>query len=801
MDTCEVKVKAKIYTSSDFAILATEPIGKLREGVGKELIIKGELTHPVTSLIDQKLTLYGKWTTYKGAPQFSFDSYQLLENQMVFFLYRMVGGISEPVAKKVVETFGESLESVLDKTPEKLLSVKGIKEKTLKKILKRWEEFRPVKRLGEFLLPFGVSNNLILRIHKHFGEGAIGILSNNPYRMVEIHGIGFKTADGVALKMGMPHDSAHRLEAGVMFCLDEKMRGNGDTVISLKNLFDLSKDELSGESSKEVVNTDLLQETITSLVKTTQISVVTGTFPQAECRLTLPWLLSMEKTILALCDKNRQREQGFKKDVDRWIERYEKKSGRVLGEQQREAVHLANRMPLIMAISGYAGTGKTTTAQAVLELYQDICVASSGNKPEITCCALSGIAANRVKNQSGFPGGTIHSLLGFNGSQFEYNKDNKLPYQVVLLDEASMVDTEIMYRLMQAIDFEHGARMVMLGDPAQLPPVGAGAPFTNLLQTGQVPCVELDKIYRQSEDMVITAFASEIRKGVVPVGYQGKHADFHFIDGSVPGSGNWSLSPAVRSDLLQQSNEKIIKQVADMASGYRERLDALFNKKDYAAYITAFQVLSPMNKGAIGNIRLNQELQQVLNPGTGDEEQEILIGDRAFRPKDKVVHLKNNNQEVVFKGGKTETKRVFNGQMGVVLGVSEDGDGDDFLDVYYPVEGYATRYSRNDLATGMVNHAYSLSVHKAQGSEFEDVVVLSTNSHYIMNNTKLLYTAITRAKSNLFIVGQPKCFEQTCRTFDKTVRQTCICALQDSSAGVASEVLLSPQPRQSVFTL
>lgn len=767
--TVDTVFSKTIFVADGFAIFKTN------DGFSA----KGNIIDAPETLIDTPILLLGEWDTYKGQRTFAFRSYQIQENQIYFFLTRMVGNIPASTAREIVAAVGDRLPEIMETSPDSLAKFKGIGPKKLIRIKAKWESFKHVRRLGEILLPYGITNNLILRIHEHFGDKAVDVTMQDTYRLTEVRGVGFKTADEVAIKLGVPHNDPRRLAACALYCLTEKMAGEGNTAITVEDLEksiseEIASDGLGGDIASSHAD---ITRIIGALIEADKIAVVIGKYPDKDAYLTLPWLLRMEKRIMELC-KLRRNGQATK-DIETWIVAYEKRFGRPLGDQQRQAVRIANTLPAIVAVSGYAGTGKTTTSRAILELYTEIYPRDS-----VFCCALSGVAANRVQNQSGFPGATIHSLLGYKGgSDWTFNASNKLACKVVLLDEASMDDSELMFRLLSAIDFEGGSHLIILGDPAQLPPVGAGAPFADMLAFNLVPHVVLDKIYRQSEDKVITTFAASVRHGEVPPGYRNHYADFKFIEKSIPDY--WQLRKTLpeseMKDLREKNNNEIRESILAIAQRRKSHMDGYYEAQSTLAYLLDFQVLSPIKDGAAGVRSLNQGLQEVLNPPTGGPE--MKVGERRFRTRDKIVHLINKNLMVVpvehyenylFEGDDVLVeRRVYNGQFGALTLV--DGEGDDMeLHVLFPSEGYVAIYPRTDVSNYVIDLAYCLSVHKSQGSEFAHVVMPVTLSHYNMLDPKLLYTAMTRAKNALVMVGQPYAFELGCKKMSRSERKTCI---------------------------
>jgi len=438
-------------------------------------------------------------------------------------------------------------------------------------------------------------------------------------------------------------------------------------------------------------------------------------------------------------------------------------------------------------------------------------------------CALSGNASNRIKTVTGFESKTIHSLLGYRGSGFYYNEENPLEYKLIVLDEASMVDIYMFYHLLKAIDFSK-TKLFIIGDNAQLPPVGAGEVFSNMLEIDTIQKIVLDEVFRQSKDQVINQFAKEIRQGIVPKGYKDKsYEDFIFkkieINNYYAVSKN--LKEKEKKELRNEVNAKIRDYIKTLSKAANkkvlnyDRLEIMnaFNAKNHEKfkeaalhYINAYQVISPQKKGILGTIELNQQIKQIINPSDKDTNPYHL--DRL----DKVIHLKNNNRQIFsfeeymelrndialyLKSSKNSTEdkifylkdklniqteeqkehstRVFNGQVGVIVDTAAIRSKEEtysFITVYYPNEDYFTFYGDFEMKEKIIDLAYCFTIHKSQGSEYDYVVLPISLSNAFMFNNKLLYTAVTRAKEKLILVGETYAFQAGVKKKDKIKRKT-----------------------------
>lgn len=781
----EIKVKFKQlrYHNNGFAIFSA-----FSDEIGFFSAI-GKIIDDPQHLLDVNLSLIGKFVPNTNIKfpekKFEFNRYVIEEDQLYHFLMRVVGHIASASARDICEKFGSSIDEVIEKTPNQLLSIKGIGPKKLIRILDSWKANRHLFQLSRMLSPFGVKTNQIIRIHEHFGEESFDILLRNPYKLVEIRGIGFKIADDIARKIGIPHDSPERMVACAEYTLikDE----GGHTVFLPQSVIQSMQLELHTELN-ETATYEQCAQGIASLIDARRARF---TSDRTEESLAASNALSgVNANFEIAMERNFQYENAIVEalsciaepdlivdDIDIWISNYEKVNNVAFGEEQQEAIKLANQMYRIFSISGYAGTGKTTTSKAILAL-----IAQRLQSHEIACCALAGIAANRIQMQSDYPASTIHALLGYKGSSWTFNLDNKLPYKLIMLDEASMVDVSLMYRLIQAIDFNQ-TTLVMLGDPAQLAPVGLGQPYADLLNFNLIPNVTLTRIYRQSEDAVITMYAGQVRVGRMPNTLK-NFEDFKWHDHSIENYRSLKNKlPKDEYDALRNDNNKRIQStIIDLAKEAKAEVTALLDNSNLWGFITRFQVVSPIKKTSVGVNELNSQLQEVFNPLVSS--QLVRFADkRTFRPGDKVVHLRNqwmrriNNYELPLwrsddlseQYSEDDKIRVMNGQLGIVSEVV----GEEML-VYFPIEKTLILYNEAAINSMSIDLGYALTVHKTQGSEYEQVVMPVTMSHYMMLSTKLIYTAMTRAKSRLDMIGQREAFSSGVNKIDDNARRTCI---------------------------
>ncbi len=773
MSDLEITLKGRIervrYASSDtgYAVLKVKP----RRGAAFYAV--GHIPELVNDagLEGAECAFTGKWELTRYGRQFLFKGYKIEGSDLFFFLSKVVKGLGGKLAQELLERFGEEeLQRILDHDPDRLLSVKGIKEKRLAKIKKSWQKHKSLKLLAEYLGQHGgVTPNLLIRIYNHFEDDAVKIIQENPYRLTEVRGIGFRTADRIALSLGMAPDSIERLKAAITHTLLNAAEGDGHCFLPRSALFQNVMEILASDIDGAAQG--LLEKAVDSMILAGE--VVAGPAEQlglATFRYMEDWLRSFLK------ERSIPSERGVipVEKVRSYLRKFQEESGMELAEEQKLIVERVASEPLTaFALAGYAGTGKTTVCRVVLEILSRYLIP----RDRMVCCAFTGMASARVRKATGFDAFTIHSLLKYQGEgQFEHGPDKPLPYQVVLLDEASMVNLSLFYRLARAI--RPDAIFLMVGDPAQLPPIGAGNVFSDVLRHGLVPAVHLTRIFRQSEDSVLTVFANEIRQGKVPEGAEKQEwKDFRF---EVRERYNiYALkrdhSEREIKEFREKNNLFIRERIVELAREYKERLT-------HPSW--DFQVLTPMRMGILGTEVLNHKLQEVLNPSktvSSFSRRGILL-----KEKDKVVHLQNRDMEVMswaefekegreFRGG--EFRRIFNGNVGMVVKI--DTEMEQFF-VAYP-DRMVVAYDFDHLGD-IIELAYAMTVHKAQGSQYRIVVIPMTNSHFIMLNNKWFYTAITRAEERVYIIGQKYAFKRACTNTQTVKRYTWMDLMPDGSS-------------------
>ncbi len=707
----------------------------------------------IESIKDSAITLSGFWDEHKKyGKTFKFETLKINQNELFFFLNKIVKGFTKKLTAELIEKFGEEeLINILDNDIERLLEFNNIKEKRLKKIQASWKQFRSMRKLGEFLAPFDVSAPLLTTIAtamKDVDEPCTKI-KENPYVLTQINSIGFKRADELALKMGIEREDEGRISSAMDYVLLKYCETQGNSCITKELLFS-GLDELLMFSQKE----HLYEAALVERVGEGSIVIMKND------RVSPARLYDAEKYIHdEFVIRAKMNSGGFVKDLDKFLADSELQ----LAKEQKEAVMKINEGASIFLLVGYAGTGKSTTSKTLLNL-----INTKYDKKEIMTCALSGIASQRISDTTGYESATIQSLL------IKHEATETFPYSVVLIDEASMINSLLFARLLSKISRK--AIIIIVGDDAQLPPIGAGNVLSDALTLGLAPTVKLTKIFRQSEDQAITLIANDIRKGEVPT-YRVKYDDFEFVEVNIE---NYyllknQLSTVELKELREENSQNIISEIMHKVVNAIEKARYRLKNKQIKEYLNYFQVITPMKGGTLGSTNLNKLLQEYFNP---HPKQCVKRGGLEFRLMDKVVHTKNENMTSWSSEGfkmkeESNTRRIFNGMSGLLFKIEEE---EEQLFVFYPNEDVVVVYEYEELKSHLML-SYALTIHKVQGMEYDIVVIPMSFTHFIMHNTKLIYTGITRAKHKCILVGEGAAFESGCRKFEATRRDTVLLEL------------------------
>ena len=619
----------------------------------------------------------------------------------------LVKGVGPATAKLIVKHFGNETLDIMEAHPERLTEIPGIGPKRARLIGESFAENIGMRNTMMFLQSLGVTTGLSSRICSKFGEMTESVVKSNPYRLAdEVDGVGFRTADQIAFSLGFTRESRVRLLSGIRYVLNEAVGGEGHVYLPIAELMRRSI-EILGADEAPVMNA-LEELMMDRRVVAIEIS--------GETCIYLPRLYEAEKETALRVKTLLAAKPRTKLDPDRaekLIDKYERDTGVSLCAEQREAV-LAAAFNGVTVITGGPGTGKTTSIRCLITLMEQ-----SG---KIELCAPTGRAAKRMTEATGRPARTIHRMLEYAGDDegFGRDHDNPVDADAIICDETSMVDIFLMRALLRAV--RPGARLVLVGDSDQLPSVGAGNVLKDLIESDVVPVVKLTEIFRQAARSNIVMNAHRINKGEYPV-IVNKDTDF-FLE---------------RKNTAQEAAASVLALVKNRLPKYLN-VDGL---KD-------IQVMAPMKKGGVGVFELNRLLQQELNPAKPGR-YELHRGDVIFRMGDKVMQIKNNYDIEWTKDGEDGTG-VFNGDIGYITHVDREGAS---MTVEFD-DGREVQYESGPQLDEL-ELAYCMSVHKSQGSEFEAVVLPIVSGPPMLMTRNLLYTAVTRAKRLVVIVGRMEC--------------------------------------------
>ena len=680
----------------------------------------------------------GTWTRHHiYGKQFQVETYteKMPEDSLAMERYLGSGaikGIGAVLAARIVRRFGADTLRIVEEEPERLAEIKGISEAKAREIAVQVTEKADMRRAMIFLQKYGISLNLGAKIYQKYHESVYSVLQENPYRLAEdITGVGFKIADEIASRIGIHTDSDYRIRAGMMYTLVQS-QGEGHTYLPREELFARSAELLGVDTSymeKHLMDLSLERKVILREEKedAEDVIVYPGRFYHLE--LNTARMLN-ELNILSPEDERL---------VERRIAQIEKETKTILDEMQKKAVREAASHGVFI-LTGGPGTGKTTTINAIIRFFE-------GEGAELRLAAPTGRAAKRMTEATGYEAQTIHRLLELTGIpeegqenqpvHFERNASNPLEADVIIIDEMSMVDISLMHALLLAITA--GTRLILVGDENQLPSVGPGNVLRDIIRSGQFSVVELQKIFRQAAESDIVVNAHKIHRGE-PVAIDNKSRDFFF--------------------LKRNEADAIIRVVITLI---KEKLPPYVEARP-----SEIQVLTPMRKGLLGVERLNQILQRFLNPpDPSRKEQEY--GETLFREGDKVMQIRNDYQmewEVRGKYGIPVEKGVgvFNGDTGVIR---EINSFDQTLEVEFE-DGRFAQYTFKQLEE--LELAYAITIHKSQGSEYPAVILPLLSGPRMLMNRNLLYTAVTRARKCVTVVGSPDTFAEMIRNEEQQKR-------------------------------
>ncbi len=678
-------------------------VARLRVAGRREPVtVVGNLTSPVPGEV---VRLKGEWTNHvRYGAQFKIAHCESSVPASVHGIEKYLGsglikGIGPVMAKRIVQQFGVRTLEIIEKDIAALGAVEGIGRKRIEMIKKAWDDQKEIRHVMLFLQDHGVGSGYAVKIFKQYGSRAVGVVRENPYRLAtDIFGIGFVTADRIAQKLGFDKGSRLRAEAGILYVLNQ-LSDEGHVYFPCDPLIERSREILE-------VEPDVIREALGVIAAEKRVFIedVPGSqkgsgdhrpiylarYHVAETGIAERWkaLLAAPKSIRPI-------------DAEKAVTWVQDRLSITLAQEQIRAVKAAAEHKALV-ITGGPGTGKTTIIHAILTIFSTLGV-------RIHLAAPTGRAAKRMGEVTGREARTIHRMLEYSLQKggFQRNEDSPLDCDLLIIDEASMIDTILMYYLLKAVPPQ--ATLILVGDVNQLPSVGAGNVLSDIIRSGTAPVVVLQEIFRQAKESRIVVNAHRINKGLLPSFTPSKDRidDFYFIEREDP--------------------EAVVQEIIQLVS---ERLPRKFGFDPF----NDIQVLTPMHKGVVGAENLNTALQQALNPRRDC----LMRGDRRLGVRDKVMQIKNKYE-----------KEVFNGDMGRIAGIDPE-----LREVVITFDGRPVTYDFTELDEIVLS--YAVSVHKSQGSEYPVVIVPLLTQHYMLLQRNLVYTAVTRGRRLVILIGTRK---------------------------------------------
>ena len=697
--------------ASSYMIALYHPCEKIKDSTGNTVTQVKAVGYCLPTSSNLRYDMLGHWSKNpKFGVQFEVESYNEVviptkEGIIAYLSSGQIKGIGPKIAEKIYAVFGQQSLEVLDKEPERLLAIPGISEIKLKKIYDSYLVNRGARDVVAFLSPHGITPNRAVRLYKEYGEKTMDIVKNHPYQLCDMAGIGFKTADHIAMSMGFDQLSTERVDEGLLYTLaDAESKGH----------LCMEKHEFVKACLKILDTPALTAEMVANraarLVFGGQLVSYQGNVYRAKTAHVEEQLAS------DIHQQMKYRKMHSYGDLDAAIDAEEQKLKMKFAPEQREAVKMALTQGLSI-ITGGPGTGKTLIQRAILDIYQ-----KNNPQNEICCCAPTGRAARRMEQATGVSASTVHKALGLMADEDgDYDEPEALTADLIVVDEISMLDVYLAEYLFDAVKF--GAQMVLIGDADQLPSVGPGAVLSEMIASGCIPVVRLDKVFRQNAGSRIATNAKLIRHGNVGLEYGN---DFQFIN-----SPRLSDSAELIVDLYLQETEKYGVDNVALLTPYRQKTETGVNA-------------------------LNERLREKVNP-PDTQKPEVVFGNRKFRCGDKVMQIKNHDD-------------VNNGDVGYVRKIIRIGD-DTTIHVDFG-DGRMKEYDASEL--DMLDLGYASTIHKSQGSEYQSVIINLQCAHSIMLTRPLIYTAITRGKERVTIVGEKRALCISIKRTDTEKRGTCL---------------------------
>ena len=697
--------------AGSFMIAVYRPCENIRDSAGNMVTQVKAVGYCLPIADNLRYELQGHWSKNpKHGVQFEVENYDEVitptkEGIIAYLSSGQIKGIGPKMAEKIYDAFGLTALDVLDKEPERLLSISGISTAKLKKICDSYLANRGARDVVAFLTPHGITPNRAVKLYKEYGDRAMDIVKNHPYQLCEIAGIGFKTADRIAMSMGFDQLSVERVDEGILYALTDA-EGKGHLCME-KHAFI--------KACLKVLDTPQLTEEM--VANRAARLVYSGKLVSYQGNVYRSKTAYAESNLAELLSRQlRSARSHSYGDLDVALDAEELRMKVKFAPEQREAVKMALTQG-VSVITGGPGTGKSMILRAILDIYR-----RQNPGKEICLCAPTGRAARRMEQATGLAASTVHKALGLlAGEDGDYGEPQALDADIILVDEVSMMDIYLAGRLLEAV--KSRAQVVLIGDSDQLPSVGPGAVLSEMIASERIPVVRLDKVFRQNDGSRIAVNAKLIRHGNLSLEYGN---DFRFVD-----SANLSDSASRIAELYMQEVARYGVDNVAMLSPYRQKTETGVNA-------------------------LNEMLRELVNP-PDEGKPEVVCGKRKFRVGDKVMQVKNFED-------------VSNGDIGYIRNIFKFGDETtvcvDFGD------GRNMEYDSSEL--DMLDLGYASTIHKAQGAEYQSVIINLQCAHHIMLTRPLIYTAITRGKDRVIIVGERRALCISIKKTDIEKRGTCL---------------------------
>ena len=697
--------------AGSFMIAVYRPCENIRDSAGNMVTQVKAVGYCLPIADNLRYELQGHWSKNpKHGVQFEVENYDEVitptkEGIIAYLSSGQIKGIGPKMAEKIYDAFGLTALDVLDKEPERLLTISGISSTKLKKICDSYLANRGARDVVAFLTPHGITPNRAVKLYKEYGERTMDIVQNHPYQLCEIAGIGFKTADRIAMSMGFDQLSVERVDEGILYALTDA-EGKGHLCME-KHAFI--------KACLKVLDTPQLTEEM--VANRAARLVYSGKLVSYQGNVYRSKTAYAESNLAELLSRQlRSARSHSYGDLEAALDAEELRMKVKLAPEQREAVKMALTQG-VSVITGGPGTGKSMILRAILDIYR-----RQNPGKEICLCAPTGRAARRMEQATGMAASTVHKALGLlAGEDGDYGESQALDADIILVDEVSMMDIYLAGRLLEAVKSK--AQIVLIGDSDQLPSVGPGAVLSEMILSERIPVVRLDKVFRQNDGSRIAVNAKLIRHGNLSLEYGN---DFRFVD-----SANLSDSANRIAELYMQEVARYGVDNVAMLSPYRQKTETGVNA-------------------------LNELLRELVNP-PDEGKPEAVCGKRKFRVGDKVLQVKNFED-------------VNNGDIGYIRNIFKYGDETtvcvDFGD------GRNMEYDSSEL--DMLDLGYASTIHKAQGAEYQSVIINLQCAHHIMLTRPLIYTAITRGKDRVIIVGERRALCISIKKTDTEKRGTCL---------------------------